>query len=224
MPTKAESGADACGCGCPNTFSSKEAKSDLERYLKDGPDGTTQALIDAILAEGIDGATLLDIGGGIGAIPLELLAAGLASATSVDATESYVEVARAEAERRGYSERTTARVGDFAELARDIEPADIVTLDRVVCCDPDLPSLLGAAAERAGRMVGLVYPRETWWNRVAARLLAGWGWITRDPTRWYLHPTSDIDGILARAGFRRRDVDRSLIWKVALYVREAGEA
>ena len=70
------------------------------------------------------------------------------------------------------------------------------------------------------RMVGLVYPRDAWWNRVAARAIAAFGWITRDSTRWYLHRPGEVDGILRRAGFRRRDVDRSFIWQVALYVRE----
>lgn len=208
-----------CSCGCPNTFSTKEAEADLKRYRQHGPDSTTQALIDAIVAEGVEGATLLDIGGGIGAIQLGLLDAGAARAASVDATDAYVTVARAEAERRGYGDRTTARFGDFAEIASEIEPADIVTLDRVVCCDPDLAGLLGGAAERALRMVGLVYPRDTWWNRIAARGLAAVGWITRDSTRWYLHGSPAIDATLRGAGFERRDVDRSLIWQVALYVR-----
>jgi hypothetical protein len=209
-----------CSCGCPNTFDAKAARDDLKRYLDKGPDRTTQALIDAILEEGIEGATLLDIGAGIGAIQLALLGAGAASAESVDATEAYVQVARDEAARRGYGERTNGRIGTLELLAPVIDPADVVTLDRVVCCDPDLPALLTRAAERARRMVGLVYPRETWWNRVAARGLAVWGWLTRDAIRWHLHATADIDAILGTAGFRRRDIDRSLIWQVALYVRE----
>ena len=210
-----------CGCGSPNTFDAKAADGDLKRYRRSGPDGTTQALIDAIVAEGIEGATLLDIGGGIGAIQLGLLAAGAASATSVDATDAYVAAAQAEAEQRGFAGRTSGRVGTFEALAVEIEPADVVTLDRVVCCDPDLPGLLGAAAPHARRMVGLVYPRETWWNRVAARLLGAWSWLTRDPTRWHLHPHADIDSILAGAGFVRRDVSRTLVWQVALFVRSA---
>ena len=70
-------------------------------------------------------------------------------------------------------------------------------------------------------MVGLIYPRERWWNGIAARGIALWGWLTRDPTRWYLHPHAEIDGILRRAGFERRDVDHSFIWDVVLYVRPA---
>jgi SAM-dependent methyltransferase len=208
-----------CSCGCVNTFSTKDARNDLKRYLKQGPDATTRALIDAIRAEGIEGATLLDVGGGIGAIPLELLAAGLASVQAVDATEGYVEVARAEAARRGFGERTRHLLGSLEELAAEIEPADVVTLDRVVCCDPDAVALLGAVTDRARRMVGLVYPRVTWWNKVAARGLAAFGWLTRDDTRWHLHDDRTVDGLLRRAGFQRREVDRSFIWQVALYVR-----
>ena len=218
------SDAAPCSCGGPNTFSSREAEDDLKRYRVRGPDRTTQALIDAIVAQGIDGATLIDIGAGVGAIQLALLDAGAARATSVDATEAYVAVARAEAARRGYADRVDARFGLFEAVSADLEAADVVTLDRVVCCDPDLPGLLSRVGERATRMVGLVYPRETWWNRIAARSFAAWAWLTRDPTRWRLHSTADIDRILGAAGFERRDVDRSLVWQVALYVREAGAA
>ena len=208
----------SCDC-CPNTFSSREAEGDLKRYREKGPDKTTRALIDALVARGVGGATLLDIGGGIGAIQLELLAAGAAKAESVDASEAYVEVARAEAERRGYADRTVARVGDFVALAGAIEPADVVTLDRVVCCYPDLPALLGAASDHARRVVGLVYPRDTWWNLVAARVINVFGWLKRDPTRWYLHRPGEVDAILRAAGYRRREINRDLIWQVALYER-----
>lgn len=208
----------SCDC-CPNTFSSREAEGDLKRYREKGPDKTTRALIDALVARGVGGATLLDIGGGIGAIQLELLAAGAAKAESVDASEAYVEVARAEAERRGYADRTVARVGDFVALAGAIQPADVVTLDRVVCCYPDLPALLGAASDHARRVVGLVYPRDTWWNLVAARVINVFGWLKRDPTRWYLHRPGEVDAILRAAGYRGREVTRDMIWQVALYER-----
>jgi 2-polyprenyl-3-methyl-5-hydroxy-6-metoxy-1,4-benzoquinol methylase len=208
-----------CDCGCANVFSSREAENDLKRYRKQGPDQTTGALIDAIVAEGVEGASVLDVGGGIGAIQLGLLAAGAAHATSIDATDAYVETARAEAARQGYGDRVTGRLGDFVELAPTIDDADVVTLDRVICCYPDLARLLGSAAGKARRSVGLVYPRLTWWNRVAARAIAAWGWLTRDPTRWYLFPDAAVDGLLRAAGFERRDVSRSFIWQVVLYQR-----
>lgn len=212
---------ERCRCGCVNTFATKDAEDDLRRYRKQGPDATTRALIEAIRAEGIEGASLLDIGGGIGAIQLELLAAGLGRSTSVDASQAYVAVARDEAVSRGYGDRTSHRFGTLADVQAAVEAADVVTLDRVVCCTSDLPALLGTAVDRARRMVGLVYPRPTWWNRVAARVINAFGWLTRDPTRWQLHPEAEIRGILRRAGFERREVDRTFVWQVALYVRRA---
>ena len=213
-----------CDCSPANVFSTKEAEADLKRYRDKGPESSTQALIEAIIAEGVDGASLLDIGAGIGAIQLELLAAGLGHAESVDATEAYAAVARDEAERRGYGDRVSGRVADFVAVAAEIEPADVVTLDKVVCCYRDMPALLGRASERARRLIGLVYPRETWWNRIGSRIFAAWGWITRDPTRWYLHRTADVDEVLRNAGFERRDVKRELIWQIVVYRRRAAPA
>jgi hypothetical protein len=211
-----------CDCGCtPNLFSDREAGKDLKRYREKGPDATTRALIAAIVAEGVEGATVLDVGGGIGVIQLELLGAGAARAEAVDASEAYIATAIAEAERRGYRDRTTARIGNFVELARSIEPADVVTLDRVLCCYPDLDALLGAAADKATRMVGLVYPRDVWWNRILGRTMNALGWLTRDRTRWYLQRTEKVEAIMRRAGFAGRRVSRDWIWLVVLYRREA---
>jgi hypothetical protein len=210
-----------CRCGAVNTFSTKEAEADLKRYRRHGAEGATRALVEAIKAEGIEGATLLDVGGGVGVIQLELLAAGLARSESVDATEAYVEVARREAERRGCADRAVHRLGTLADLDAEVAPADVVTLDKVICCDPDVAQLLDDVARKARRMVGVVYPRVSWWNRIASVLLAAWGTVTRDPLRWHLHPEAQVAAPLTRAGFERHDIDRTLIWQVALYVKPA---
>ena len=95
-----------------------------------------------------------------------------------------------------------------------------MTLDRVVCCYPDVEALLGAAADKSTRIVGLVYPRDIWWNRAVGRVMNAWSWLTRDSTRWYLYPTAQVDGILRRAGFAGREITRDWIWQVVLYRRE----
>jgi Methyltransferase domain len=209
-----------CGCGCPNTFSTRDAKADLERYRRKGPEVTTRALVDAIVAEGVTGATLLDIGAGVGAIQLELLPVGLASAETVDASPAFVRLARGEATRHGYADRTTGHVGDFVALAPDMAPADIVTLDRVVCCYSDAASLMAAATEHARRVVGLVYPRVTWWMRLGATIANLVLPRLRRPSVIYIHPDAAIHEPLRAAGFERRDIKRTLAWQVALYVRQ----
>ena len=177
-----------CDCpACPNQFSARAAEDGLERYLRRGPDPTTRALVEAIAAEGVVGATLLDIGGGIGAIQLELLSAGIASAESVDASAPYIVVAEAEATRRGFGDRTTHRVGDFVAIGNEISAADIVTLDRMVCCYGDASALVGASVAHARRMIGLVYPRDDWWVRAIATVMNSGERVLRRPLCWYIH-------------------------------------
>ena len=209
-----------CDCpGCPNVFSRDEAEKDLQRYRERGSDPTTKALVEAIRALGIDGATVIDIGGGIGAIQLDLLAAGAASTVSVDASPEYVAVARAEAERRGLGERTSHINGDFAAIAAELEPADVVTLDKVVCCYPDMSLLVGRSIEHARRMIGMVYPRDADWVRAVAAVLNAGARIFRSPTRFYIHRMDAADRMIREAGFEARPVRRGLFWQVVLYVR-----
>lgn len=211
-----------CDCpSCPNVFSHKEAEADLRRYRDKGPEATTKALVDAIRAHGVSGATVLDIGGGIGAIQLELLEAGAASTVSVDASPDYVEVARVEAGHRGYADRTRHLTGDFVGLAGQLEPADIVTLDKVVCCYPDMPLLVDRSVERARRMLGLVYPRSAWWVRAFATLGNAGYRLFRSTTRFYIHPEDRVDQLIREAGFEAYPVQRGLLWQVVLYIRPA---
>jgi len=211
-----------CDCpGCPNVFSRDEAETDLKRYRDKGPDPTTKALIAAIRALGIDGATVLDIGGGVGAIQLELLGAGAAATLSVDASPDYVAVARAEAERRGYADRTRHLTGDFVALAGGLEPADIVTLDKVVCCYPDLSLLIRRSIEHARRSIGLVYPRDADWVRGVAAVLNAGARVFRSPTRFYIHRMDAADRMIREAGFEAWPVRHGLFWQVVLYVRPA---
>ena len=105
--------------------------------------------------------TMLDIGGGIGAIQHELLDAGVTRATCVDASAPFLDAARQEGASRGHDGRVTYMHGDFVDLADTIPPADVVTLDRVLNVYPDWERLAGLAAAHAQRLLGLVYPRNT---------------------------------------------------------------
>ena len=123
-------------------------------------------MIDALKKQGVSGVSLLDIGGGVGAIQHGLLAAGVQNATDVDASKAYLAAARQEANRRGIADRVDFQYGNFVEMADKIEPADVVTLDRVICCYPDMEKLVSLSVERARQLYGLVYPRDTWWIKI----------------------------------------------------------
>jgi 2-polyprenyl-3-methyl-5-hydroxy-6-metoxy-1,4-benzoquinol methylase len=177
-------------------------------------------LIEALKAEGIEGATLLDVGGGIGVIQHELLAAGVASVMSVEASAPYLAAAREESDRRGQGGRATYRHGDFVDLAESVPPADIVTLDRVINVYPDVDRLVGLSAERARRLLGLVYPRDTRFVRLFFSAMNLVLRLLRKPVRGFVHPVEAIERVGRENGlsphFSRRV---GSMWQVAVYRR-----
>jgi magnesium-protoporphyrin O-methyltransferase len=128
-------------------------------------------------------------------------------------------VAGAEAERRGYGERISYLRGDFVELAADIPAADVVTLDRVVCCYHDMRALVGLSSERAGRLYGLVYPRDRWWMRATRIVMNLAFWTVRHQFRFYVHATRDVDALVRANGLAPRFHGQTLIWQIAVYGR-----
>ena len=123
-----------CQCeGIEREFDATEAEHEIEAYRKEGPAETTQILIDALTEQGVDGLTLLDIGGGVGAIQHAMLSAGASTATAVEASTAFAKAAQEEAKELGWSERVDVRHGDFIDLAEAVVAHDIVTLDRVIC-------------------------------------------------------------------------------------------
>ena len=211
----------SCQCeGIESRFDAAYAAQKLERYRRLGPDATTRALLDAIRGEGIDGLTLLDIGGGVGAVQHELLRSGVASAVEVEASAAYLDACRQEAERQGHADRIEHHVGDFGSVADGIGPADIVTLDRSVCCWPDMPGLVRPSAARAGRLYGMVYPRDDWWVRIGWRTVSRLRLLVRsDPMRVYVHRTRDLEAILQEEGLVRRFHRTIGVWQVVVFAR-----
>lgn len=202
-------------------FDTREAQRELRQYRKRGAARTTRALVEALRQQGIDGMTLLDIGGGIGAIQLALLAGGASTATDVDASSAYLAAAKEESEREGYADRVSYVHGDFVALADTLAPADIVTLERVICCFPDMPALVGASAAKAQHLYGLVYPRYTWWMRLGARLINATMWVQRSDFRFHVHASPAIDAELRRHGLVWRYASAAGPWQVVIYARPA---
>jgi hypothetical protein len=203
-------------------YDEKLAASELGKYRNEGPRPWTQALIDALKAKGVEGATLLDIGGGVGAVQHELLDAGVARATGVDASAPYLDAAREESDRRGHGGRVTYRHGDFVELAGSVPPADIVTLDRVINVYPDWERLVELSAARAQRLYGLVYPRDTRVVRLvifAMNLLLR---LRRKSVRAAVRPVETIERVARENGlspYFSQSVGPA--WQVRVYRREA---
>jgi magnesium-protoporphyrin O-methyltransferase len=200
-------------------FGDKGARADLRDYQRHGPARQTRALLSAVRSLGLKNATLLDIGGGVGTIHHELLEDTVRAATHVDASSAYLREAQAESARLGHAHRVKFVHADFTEVAADLPQADIVTLDRVVCCYPNVARLLAAAAGRSQRALAMTYPRESWYMRLGLKVVNVFQRLRRDPFRVFLHPVGLMDQRLQAEGLRRVALKRMFIWEMALYCR-----
>ena len=209
-----------CSSECfESTFNDRRARQQLKRYRKRGPDKTTRMLLDALRAAGIRNASLLDVGAGIGVVHHELLAEGARSAIHVDAARPHIRLAEEEATRRGHAAHVTFVLGDFVGLAEDIAAADVVTLDRVICCYPDMEQLVAKSAARANRLYGAVFPRERRGVKVVSALQNLLWKVLGNPFRSYIHSTAAIDAALRRPGLAPLSVTDTVLWRVAVYSR-----
>jgi 2-polyprenyl-3-methyl-5-hydroxy-6-metoxy-1,4-benzoquinol methylase len=197
-------------------FSRKSAARDLGRYRERGLNGTSREL--AALAGDVQGASVLDVGGGIGAIELELLEAGAARATNIELSGGYEEAAAELIAEHGLESRVDRRVGDF--VTTDVDPHDIVVLHRVVCCYPDANALVGAAADHTKRTLLLTYPQERVWMRAGLRMINAWLRLTRCGFRTYVHPVATIVAAAEAHGLRLERRERhGLLWESAVFAR-----
>jgi SAM-dependent methyltransferase len=213
---------NCCQCqGIEEQFNRAEAARKLREYRRSGPARSTDLLLGALMREPVAGLTLLDIGGGIGAIQHALLKAGAARATDVDASTAYLATAREEAARQGHTERITYHHGNFVDMADTIPTADIVTLDRVICCYHDMPALVERSSAKAARLYGLVYPRDTWWVRAGVRAANGLMWLQRSTFRAFAHSSAAVDAIVQRNGLQQCFARNAGIWQVVVYQRSA---
>lgn len=209
-----------CATDLESGFGARDVAEDLTAYRRGGLGADQRKLLAALVAEGVDGTTVLDIGGGIGAIHHDLILAGARSITDVDGSSMYIAAARAEAARQGITDRIAYQHGDFVELADGIEPAEVVILLRVLCCYPDMPALVRASARRARRSYGVIYPRSTWWMRAAAAVYG----VLRSRTGQlsgpgYVHVERDVDAAVRSEGFSPVMEDSTWFWRIALYRR-----
>jgi magnesium-protoporphyrin O-methyltransferase len=202
-------------------FSERGARGQARSYRRSGLDAGSRRIVALLKERGVEGLTLLEVGGGIGAIQIELLKAGLTRAVSVELTPTYEESAAELLREAGFEDRVERRVMDFVNAGSDIEAADIVVMNRVICCYPDLPRLAGAAADHARGLLVMSFPKERWWTRVMVWMAnAGMGLMRRE-FRIFLHPMAQILATGEKHGLKL-SVDRpGVFWQIAAMERTA---
>ena len=187
--------------------------------------GVTASLVDALEQAGLADRTVLDVGCGIGDLAIEAVVRGASSSTGFDLSPKAIDHARELAHRRGVGDRTTFGVGDGATF--ELPPADVVVLNRVVCCYPNADGLLERTLKAAGSVFAMTAPVSDGFTGTMNRALTRWsnGWYALRKKKYgdfrtFVHDLGAIDERVRAAGFRpvTREHKR-VVWDLAVYAR-----
>lgn len=228
MPPSAVHTGVMSGCCGPEddgryseVFDQQFARSIARRYQRRGLTDPERCIVDLISGIGVEGATILEVGGGVGEIQLELLTRGAAATVNLELSDAYEEQAESLMRLKGAAGRVTRVVGvDLAESGQYVESADVVILHRVVCCYPDFEHLLGAAADHARTALVFSHPPRTWLTRATVRLSNTWMAVLGRRYRGFVHSPDAMIDVLRTHGMTVHRRDRAARWHIAAVVRE----
>jgi hypothetical protein len=198
--------------GYRTIFATKTAERDAGRYRRKGLMGSARWVFRALTGEGVDDASVLEVGGGIGALQLELLEAGADHATNVEIIDSYEPVARALITEHELGGRIERLIGDFAQTSDRAPGADLVIMHRVLCCYPEPAALIDAACAHANDRVAITIPREAWWVKLGFATMNTWLRLRRIAFRGYVHPHAPMLELAAAHGFHSVHHQQGSLW------------
>ena len=192
----------------------------LDDYRKKGLGETAVAIANAMIQNGLDRSTVLEVGCGIGALCLELVRRGASGAVGVDISPKMIRLARKLADDRGLSGSVSFRLGDGARTT--LPAAKIVILDAVLCCYPDVSALVENTSSAAAECYALSVPDD---NRFVTRAMKIFlplqaFVLRRGGFRFFVHPTREIREALEAKGFRMASRSSAgWIWSVLVFRR-----
>jgi hypothetical protein len=205
--------------GYRTIFSERNAASEAKTYRKKGLDATSLRIFKLLQQRGVSGATVLEVGGGIGALQIELLKAGAAKAVSIELTPTYETAANELLREAGLQDRVERQILDFAEGGEPVPAADIVIMNRVICCYHDMPKLAGQAAGHTNKILVLSYPRE--WTRLGLALFNAGMWAIRMGFQVFVHSHRAIEATAGSYGLKKTYDDPGFMWQVASFTKNA---
>jgi len=224
MPSGCTGGIVAVMSGCCDpsgygrVFNAEQAARAVRNFERKGLDGTARPMVAALRSRGFTGATLLEVGAGPGTGLVTLLEAGAAGAVAYDISPSYAEIAGALLAGRGLSDRVEWHTGDYL-ASGDTRDADVVFLNRVVCCYPDMAPLVDAAAAHTRRLLALAYPRNRWFVRAGVKVINVFLRLRRVAFRVFVHDPGAIDQRVAAAGLEEVASGATATWQWKVWKR-----
>jgi 16S rRNA G966 N2-methylase RsmD len=212
--------SDCCSrTGYQTVFSDRFAKRVARTYRKRGLDPTERRLVSFLSDRGIEDASVLEIGGGVGEIQIELLSRGAREATNLEISRNYEVEAAALLGRHGLADRVQRRFVDIAAAPDQVAPADVVVLHRVVCCYPDYERLISAAASHAKRFLVFSYPP----RNLFSRMIISWENLLHrlrgTDFRAFVHPPAAMIMTAQAQGLSLSYRHRGLSWNIAGFDR-----
>jgi hypothetical protein len=197
------------------------ARRSLDRYRKNGHGDLEREMVAAASGGGLEGARVVELGGGIGTIQAELLEAGAAQGEVVELVSAWEPYARKLAREKGLEGRTSFRVADVLEDPGSVEPADVVVMNRVVCCSPDGVRLAGVAATLSRRTLVFSFPRDVFWVRAGLRVVNAGLRVMGSSFRVFAHPREALLRAAQAEGLTLAETGGGAIWEFATLRREA---
>ena len=195
-------------------FNDKFAKRMAKKYRRRGLSKAERAIVEFLSDRGLAGVTVLEIGGGVGELHVELLRLGAARATNLELSSNYEDEAAQLLAQSGMADRVERRRLDIALTPDGVAQADVVVLHRVVCCYPDYERLLGAAGGKAGRLLVFSHPPDTVLTRAAIGLENVVRRLKGDSFRAFVHPPAAMQSVLTGTGLRTTFRWRGRAWAV----------
>jgi hypothetical protein len=199
--------------GYRTIFGRKVVERDARRYRRKGLTGSAGWILQVLHDDGVADRSVLEVGGGIGGLQIELLEAGANHATNVEIIDTYEATARSLIAEHGLEARVERHIADYAQHPDHAPAADIVIMHRVICCYPDPDTLTAAACAQARDRVAITIPRDTPWVK-----LGFWGMnaclrLRRIAFRGYVHPQARILEVANSHGFHATHHQRGALWE-----------
>lgn len=208
-----------CSTDGANKFFSRNANKYAKQFRKKGLDKASSLIVSSLERLGLSGKSVLDVGCGVGGVHLTLLKSGASSAFGVDVAGGMLSKASEIAKELGFAEKVRYHQGDFVQTNGEIADADIVVLDKVLCCHTDAGTLIAMSTGRCREVYAVSYPRDSFLARLTFKTSAYVGRVLK----WSFHPVyhepAMLDATIVSAGFKETSSANTIIWQIKVFRR-----
>ena len=204
-------------CGADLLFDVKTANKQYKKYLKKGPSKVTQSVISQLKQLQPKGI-LIDVGGGIGAIQWWFHENKSNETYHIDASSGYLSLAKNHAGKIEVLEKSHFIMGDFTDY-KDLPKADVITLDKVICCYPDFKGILNHAFKYSKNIISITYPMDGVLAQVFREFGVLFMKLSKNPFKPYVHKVSEVRDLFNSNGFELKEKNLSFPWHIETYKR-----